>query len=231
MNLNAFYDTLRDCAEQGRSLLASLLVLSVLLGLYGASRIGLYLLARGRRLPGAWWAWLPVGDQILLGCLANQYRHRLTGQTEYRAAPVVITELAFIAANYLAMGWVGIFSIILAMVGLKAIGVALVNLTVLMFGGLEGAGKLLDAEEAVTSVMKSPEVGMVFLVGAALLLLLFVVTAVRTVFNSRHLLEVYRSCQYRSAKVLVLLGILFPFLKPVFLIFCAKKQMKGENVI
>lgn len=224
MDLNAFYDIFQDNTE----LLLELLMLLQTVALYVLSRIGLFLLARRRELSGTWTVWMPIGDQITLWRLSDQYQRRLTGQIKYRRTPVIITEAVFIVVNWCSVIWVAIFVALLALVGLYALGMAMINVALLMFGGLDAADHLLGVEGAGTSAMDSPGLVMFLSMGELSLIALLVITVIRTVINSRLMMDVYRSSRRKFPGALLVLGILFPFLKPVFLFLCAKNEMKKK---
>ena len=57
----------------------------VLLGL------GLFALAKNRRIQNPWLAWIPVGNLWLLGCISDQYQYVVNGQvTNKRKALLVL---------------------------------------------------------------------------------------------------------------------------------------------
>lgn len=199
MDLNAFYDFFQGNTERFLELLMPLQAVVLLV----LSRMGLFLLARRRGLSGAGTVWLPIGDQIMLVRLSDQYRCRFAGQTKYRKLPVIVTEMAFVVSNYLAMGWIALFLMVLML-----------------------------TSGTVVFALSSPGTEMMafFLTGVVLLLFLLGVTILRTLINSRLMMDVYRSCQRKTAATWLILGILFPFLKPVFLFLCAKNEIKEEEL-
>ena len=72
---------------EGMELLLSLvfsLIPSLLLGIaaYVLRAIGVYTIAKRRNIKRPWFAWVPVVDAFLLGCVSDQYRYVVRGQNK-----------------------------------------------------------------------------------------------------------------------------------------------------
>ena len=72
--------------------------------------LGLYAIARSRRIPNPWLAWVPLGNLWILGSIADQYRYVTRGEDIKRRKRMLvygIVELGIVPiAATLVAGWV-----------------------------------------------------------------------------------------------------------------------------
>ncbi len=96
---------------------------------YVLNALALYTIARRRGLRKPWLAWLPVGDQWLLGSLADQYRYVTRGEVKSRRKALLILCL---------------LNLLLGILLLVLLLAALVQVLVLLAGGFYGQEQLMN---------------------------------------------------------------------------------------
>ena len=92
-------------ADREEGLVAMLLVYGIYglfcgglgLGLYILRSIGTYTIAKRRGLKHAWFAWVPVADHYLLGCISDQYRYVVKGQNKNKRKWLLALDIVFAA--------------------------------------------------------------------------------------------------------------------------------------
>ena len=65
--------------------------------------LGLFAIAKNRRIQNPWLAWIPVGNLWLLGCISDQYRYVALGQKQNRRKRLLLLSILEAAAIPLAV--------------------------------------------------------------------------------------------------------------------------------
>lgn len=94
---------------------------------YVLHSLGLYTIARRRRISNPWLAWIPVGNLWLLGCVSDQYQHMTKRKVTGRRKILLGLNIAAIAIYFL---WV--FCMVLGMVFAGGAGTAIAGSVLLM---------------------------------------------------------------------------------------------------
>lgn len=78
--------------------LALLIMLTMSIAVYALQAYGLYRLAKRRAIKKAWLAWLPLGNQWILGSISDQYQYVTQGKIRNkRSGLLALTLFAIIA--------------------------------------------------------------------------------------------------------------------------------------
>ena len=56
--------------------------------------LGLYTIAKRRGIRNAWLAWIPVGSEWIVGCIADQYQQRANGRNTNRRTALLVLAIA-----------------------------------------------------------------------------------------------------------------------------------------
>ena len=98
---------------------------------YVLHSLGLYTIARRRRISNPWLAWIPLGNLWLLGSISDQYQHMAKGKITGRRKIMLGLSIAAIAIYF-----VWLFCVILGMVFAGDAGMAIAGSLLLMLLGL-----------------------------------------------------------------------------------------------
>ena len=172
------------------------------LAIYIFTALALYTIAKRRGIHNPWLAWVPIANMWLLGCIADHFRYQVRKETKCRRKVLLGLE---IAVNALAMVILGLC----VKVVMEIFAIGLEN--------LENMSEDMLAELLAT--VMSSAFSMVLLS-----LPLMVVAIVHTVFYLIALHDVYKSCAPENATMYVVLGFIFKFLTPIFLMICRDKD-------
>ena len=166
------------------------------IALYVLRSYGVYSIAKNRGIRRAWFAWLPLVDQYMLGCISDQYRYVAKGQVKNK-------RKSLLALN--------IISWILAL----AIVILAVVVSVLLMGGLMGgyADAIMEGEGLVP---------MLIMLGLCLPLLGISIAVI--VVRYMALYDLYTSCSPANNVLFLALSIFVPVTEPFFLFFIRKKE-------
>ena len=166
------------------------------IALYVLRSYGVYSIAKNRGIRRAWFAWLPLVDQYMLGCISDQYRYVAKGQVKNK-------RKSLLALN--------IISWILAL----AIVILAVVVSVLLMGGLMGgyADAIMEGEGLVP---------MLIMLGLCLPLLGISIAVI--VVRYMALYDLYTSCSPVNNVLFLALSIFVPVTEPFFLFFIRKKE-------
>lgn len=93
-----------------------ILVAAAPLALYVTKSFGLYAIAKRRRIRNPWLAWIPIGDQWILGSISDQYRYVVKGKTRNRRKAILWLTVAthILAVAYYLGYFVGLFHLALS---------------------------------------------------------------------------------------------------------------------
>lgn len=164
--------------------------------LYVFRSLGVYTIAKGRGLRHAWFAWVPVVDSYLLGCVSDQYRYVVKGQNKSKRKWLLGLNIASAIVTVALMANV---------VGLLfQIGSMAMN----------GASEAKLENAAMSTVLKI----------LALSLPLTIVAVASAVLRYMALYDLYTSCDPRNNVVYLVLSIFLPVTEPFFLFFNRNKD-------
>ena len=86
--------------------LAAVLVMGVILTIlcYIFQGIGMYTLAKRRKIHHPWLAWAPVANMWLLGCISDQFRYRVYGENTNRRRKLLIRNILLQVVTWVVCG-------------------------------------------------------------------------------------------------------------------------------
>jgi len=194
-------DIYNELGMEGMEAIISLLggmIPSALIGIaaYVLRAIGVYTIARRRCIKRPWFAWVPVLDQYLLGCVSDQYRYVVRGQNKNKRTVLLVLSIG----QKLLSGVV--------------IGSAVSVLVTAVQGAMAGASE----DMLVESLMPS----LIGLLSASMPLTILAI--VFLVFRSMALYDLYTSCTPDNNVLFLVLSILFSVTEPVFIFFSRNKD-------
>lgn len=164
--------------------------------MYILRSLALYTIAKRRGLNNPWLAWIPVGKEWVVGSVSDQYQYVTQGKIQNRRK--ILLGLA------LASFGVGVVNGIITMTHT----VAVVTDSFGIYTGSAGMGDLLVPAALGSLIsMASSVVG---------------ITAF--VFRQMSMYDLYKSCNPKNGVVFLVLGIVFPFTEPFFLMSCRYRE-------
>lgn len=158
--------------------------------------LALYTIAKRRGLNNPWLAWIPVGTEWVIGSLSDQYKYVTQRKIQNRRK--VLLGLA------LASFGVGVVNFVFSMSH-----TVLVTMSEFGFSGGNAAMGDFLVPAALGSLISLASSG----VGIATL-----------VFRQMSMYDLYRSCNPKNCVVFLVLGIVFPFTEPFFLMSCRYRE-------
>ncbi len=168
------------------------------IAMYVLRSLGVYTIAKRRGINHPWFAWVPVVDSYLLGCIADQFRYVVKGQVKNKRKVLLVMNIL------LAVTYVVLFCFYFSLIG-KLMGAA-----------VSGAGM---SEAQMMNLLMSPVIGILI---AALVMM--VVAIVVAVFRYMALYDLYTSCSPQNNVLFLVLGIFFSVTEPFFIFFNRKKD-------
>ena len=93
--------------------------------------LSLYTISKRRGIRNPWLAWLPVGDMWILGSISDQYNYVVKGKIRNRRKVLIGLMIALYALVVLI--YVGLFAIMILILGEPAIGAGVGSLLMLLF--------------------------------------------------------------------------------------------------
>lgn len=79
------------------------------IALYVLRSLGVYTIAKRRGLHHAWFAWVPVADQYLLGCISDQYQYVVKDKNKSRRKILLVLDIVYVVLLTVILGsFVGI---------------------------------------------------------------------------------------------------------------------------
>lgn len=79
------------------------------IALYVLRSLGVYTIAKRRGLHHAWFAWVPVADQYLLGCISDQYQYVVKDKNKSRRKILLVLDIVYVVLLTVIVGsFVGI---------------------------------------------------------------------------------------------------------------------------
>lgn len=164
---------------------------------YVLMALALYSMAQRRHIAHAWLAWLPVADIWILGSLSDQYRYVVKGQVKSRRK--LLLTLNIISA---------IINTVLFFLSFRSIVRMILMMT-------EGMNDELFMEMILSGLMRT----------AGVLLLILPLIIWKKIVEFMAIYDIYQSCEPCNAVMYLVLCILFPMLKPIFLFAVRDKEL------
>lgn len=161
------------------------------IALYVLRSLGVYGIAKRRGLNHAWFAWVPVVNGYLLGCVSDQYRYVVKGQNKSKRK------------------WLLGLHILSAILTLVLVGSILGLVVQMGTMAMHGVGEAKLANAAMSSAMKI----------MALSLPLTLVSIAAAVVRFMALYDLYTSCDPRNNVLYLVLSIFFQVTEPFFIFF------------
>ncbi len=197
------YDHFEYAMEDGLAVVAFFLIYMLVMGglaiaMYVLRSLGIYTIAKRRGINHPWFAWVPVVDGYLLGCISDQFRYVVKGQVKNKRKVLLGVNIA------LAVVYV-VFFVLYIIVIANVAGAALSPNVVTEAEMMEAMLPSLMAMLAVTLVM-------------------LVVSIVMVVFRYMALYDLYTSCSPQNNVLFLVLGIFFTVTEPFFIFFSRKKD-------
>lgn len=79
------------------------------IALYVLRSLGVYTIAKRRGLHHTWFAWVPVADQYLLGCISDQYQYVVKDKNKSRRKILLVLDIVYVVLLTVIVGsFVGI---------------------------------------------------------------------------------------------------------------------------
>ena len=166
------------------------------IALYVFRSLGVYTIAKRRGLNHAWFAWVPVVDSYLLGCVSDQYRYVVKGQNKSKRKWLLGLNIAMAV-------------LIVALVG-NIVGLAF------RVGNLAMNGV---SEPKLANTVMSSAMGIL-----GLSLPLTGVAIAAAVLRYMALYDLYTSCDPKNNVVYLVLSIFLSVTEPFFIFFSRQKD-------
>lgn len=158
---------------------------------YVLRNLGVYTIAKRRGIKRSWFAWIPVLDQYLLGCISDQYQYVVKGKNRNKRTVLL---------------WLNIGKALIG-VGFGAAYVWMViNAMQLIFSNA--------SENMLLQTMMGP---MMTILGLTVPMLILALVAV--VFRYIALYDLYTSCSPQNNVMFLALSIIFKVTEPFFIFF------------
>lgn len=160
-------------------------------------RVGLYTIAKRRRIRCPWVAWLPLGNQDMLGKISDQYQEKVRGRRTHRCWTVPLLG---------CLSWIG------QLVTTFLILLMLLYVLIMVFAAVFSLGLIFlnNSLEDLFGDLREPFVAMC---------IIGIVSACGMIMRYMALYDLYRSTTVYTTKFLVL-SILIPATEPVFIFLC-----------
>lgn len=173
------------------------------LALYVLNSLGLYTIAKRRGLGSPWLAWLPFGNAWMLGCISDQYRYSVKKKKSCSRHVLLWLEVATAIATLIASAVsVTMFVDMFVELGLDAYAdINSMDLVTLLTAFGELGGKI----SAVMSVV-------------------YIISLVNSVFVYISTFNLYKAHNPDNAVLLLVLSIIFGFMRSVFVFFCREED-------
>ena len=160
-------------------------------------RVGLYTIAKRRHIRRPWVAWLPLGNQYMLGKISDQYQEKVRGRRTHRCWAVPVLG---------CLSWIG------QLVATFLILLMLLYVLIMMFAAVGSLGLIFlnNRLEDLFGDLREPFVAMC---------IIGIVSSCGMIIRYMALYDLYRSTTVHRTKFLVL-SILFPVTEPAFIFLC-----------
>lgn len=174
-----------------------ILILAAIVGIvcYVLRCVAVQHIARRRGLSKPWLVWLPVGTEWIIGSISDQYRYVVKGEVKSKRKILLGLSLTNFLCGVTMLSFLVYLVVRMTVGGQDMSDSAMASIAMAAVLGLEGVG-------TVASI-----VGIVLLV-----------------FRSMAMYDLYHSCDPNNAVAYLVLGIVFGFLEPIFLMIIRKKD-------
>ena len=166
------------------------------IAIYVLRSVGLYSIAKRRQIRHAWFAWVPVVDQYLLGCVSDQYRYVVKGQNKAKRRSLLVLSIIC--------------------------GLGIVAMEILLW---YIRGNLLSMARDVGEMMLMNATMKYALVIGIVLLVFLILALIRGIVRLVALYDLYRSCDPENAVIYLVLNILSGTTVPFFIFFNRNKDL------
>ena len=166
------------------------------IAIYVLRSVGLYSIAKCRQIRHAWFAWVPVVDQYLLGCVSDQYRYVVKGQNKAKRRSLLVLSIIC--------------------------GLGIVAMEILLW---YIRGNLLSMARDVGEMMLMNATMKYALVIGIVLLVFLILALIRGIVRLIALYDLYRSCDPENAVIYLVLNILSGTTVPFFIFFNRNKDL------
>ena len=177
-------------------LIYMLLIAVLNIASYVLRSLGVYTSAKRRGIRRPWFAWVPVVDYYLLGCISDQYQYVVKGKTRNKRS--VLLALAITQTVVI----IGMFAAYILL---------MVNVVRTAAAGM--------SEELMMLTVAAPAIGIL-----CISLVMMVLAIVTMVFRYMALYDLYTSCSPVNNVLFLVLSIVFNVTEPFFIFFSRKKD-------
>ena len=183
------------------AIFGSVILVAIILGsLFGFAvhvirALAIYHIGKRRGLKNPWLAWIPVGQEWIIGSLSDQYQYLTHERNRDRRKILLILSL-----TAMVIGWVSTAS------GFSRI-----------FYFLEAYGTHLPYEDIAEMIFPMTGTMLLGMISSCVGLAAFV-------FRQISMYDLYRSCDPKNAIPYLVFGILFAILEPIFLMILRNRD-------
>ena len=195
-NVDSLEELLPLFAVMGSVILVALIIgMLAKLVIWVFKALPLYTIGKRRGLKNAWLAWIPVGQEWIIGSVSDQYQYLTQDRNRNRRKILLILSLTAMVLGWASTAW-----------GFSRI-----------FYVLESYGANLPYEAMEEMIFP--------MTGTMLLgVLSFGVGVAAYVFRQISMYDLYRSCDPKNAVPYLVFSILFSILEPVFLMILRNRD-------
>ena len=163
---------------------------------YVLTALALYSMAQRRHIAHAWLSWMPVADLWILGALSDQYRYVVKGQVKSKRKLLLTLNILNV-----------LISTVLFFLSFRSI-----IRMILMMDQMEES---LFMETILSGLMRT----------GGILLLMLPLIIWKKVLEFMAVYDIYQSCEPQNAVMYLVLSILFPMIRPIFLFVVRDKEL------
>ena len=109
MGAQIYIEYLENSLFWGVYLIYALVVFALPLATYVLQSLGLYKIAKNRGIKKPWLAWLPIAGSWVLGCISDQYRYVVSGETQNKRKWLPILSGVFAVLLATSVGYAFVF--------------------------------------------------------------------------------------------------------------------------
>ena len=180
---------------------------------YLLQAVGLYSVAKRRRIPRPWLAFLPIGESWILGSISDRYQFVRNKRYRNRKKLLVCTELTIYA----------LCSAIYFFFGSLLINMQTIIATYKVYIGWYG--KPIYQNQTVTFPPRADDILAAEQLVLVLLLAAFLLSIIFLMFRYFACYDYYASCRPDLKVVFLVLSIVFPVTIPFFVFACRKHDL------
>ena len=178
-------------------LISSFFSFAVSVVTYVLTAWGLYTIAQRRGIEKPWLAWIPIANVWTLGCISDQYRYVVKGETKSKRKVLVALQIAMAVC-------VIVFCVLMVVAVVDIAGMAMGN---------------MSEEAMVAAALGSMGGAFLMLIPMAGIGIAF------SIISYMALYDVYTSCDPKNNVVFLILSIFINITQPFFIFFNRKKDL------